>query len=114
MDYLYGEFTKEQIAEAVRLMHSDIHKLLVYKDKNVEESIFSTDEEFVIFFDKLLFRFGGLNSLLGEPPQFVSLMSTLRGAYNEVTKKHFSYWKFRKAILDCHGYLKAIFEIEEE
>ena len=40
----------------------------------------------------------------------ITLMSTLRAAYDESLKKDFNYKIFRKAILDSHGYIKAIFE----
>lgn len=110
MQYLYGEFTDEQIDEAVKSMHNDIHKLLLYKDKNITERIFNSEEDFIKYFTNLLFRFGGLNELLGEPPQLVTLMSTLQAAYDEVQCNKFRYKTFRKAILDCHGYIKSMFE----
>ena len=112
MQYLYGEFTDEQINKTVISMHSDIHKLLLYKDRNITEQIFNSEEDFVNYFTNLLFRFGGLNELLGEPKEMVDFMSTLQSAYDEVTNDNFQYKVFRKAILDCHGYIKAMFERE--
>ena len=44
MQYLYGEFTDEQVQEAVRVMHNDIHKLLLYKDNQIDEVIFKPPE----------------------------------------------------------------------
>lgn len=114
MQYLYGEFTDEQINETVIQMHNDIHKLLVYKDRNITEQIFESEEDFVNYFTNLLFRFGGLNELLGEPKEMVDFMSTLQGAFDEVTSDRFRYWRFRRAILDCHGYIKAMFEKEDD
>lgn len=110
MDYLYGKFSNIQILEAARKMHSDIHKLLLYKDKYIIEKIFNNDEEFNAYFENLLFKFGGLNSLLGEPNLMVVLMATLNAAYHEAQKESFNYKVFRKAILDSHGYIKAMFE----
>ena len=111
MQYLYGEFTDEQINKTVISMHNDIHKLLVYKDPEITEQIFNSEEDFVNYFTNLLFRFGGLNELLGEPKEMVSLMSTLQGAYREIRNpKKYKFWRFRRAILDCHGYIKAMFE----
>ena len=110
MKYIYGEFTDNQIKEAVRAMHSDIHKLLLYKDKKIEEIIFVSEEEYMAYFKNLLFRFAGMNELFGEPPQLVAFMSTLQAAYDEVSADHFRYTVFRRAILDCHGYLKTMFE----
>lgn len=110
MKYKYGEFTNEQIHETVVLMHSEIHKLLLHKDKKIDEKLFESDEDFINYFKNLLFRFGGLNELLGEPQTMVDFMSTLQAAYDEVTSKHFRYLTFRKAILDCHGYIKEMTE----
>lgn len=114
MHYLYGEFTDEQINEAVKQMHNDIHKLLLYKDNKIEEKIFDSDEDYIKFFTNTLFRFGGLNELLGEQTQMVSLMSTLQAAYDEVQSSSFRYKTFRRAIFDCHGYIKSMFELDEE
>ena len=114
MQYLYGEFSEEQINQAVLLMHNEIHKLLLHKDKKITQQIFNTEEDFINYFSNLLFRFGGLNKLLGEPPKMIEFMSTLQGAYDEVLSENFRYATFRKAILNCHGYLKAMFEIDEE
>ena len=108
MQYIYGEFTDKQISQAVRVMHNDVHKLLLYKDRDVEKTIFETEDDFITFFRNLLFRFGGLNELLGEPDYMVALMSTLQAAYDEVFRKHFRYGVFRRAILDCHGYIELI------
>lgn len=114
MQYRYGEFTDRQIKEAVRSMHNDIHKLLLYKDKKFEDVIFSSNEEYIAYFNNLLFRFGGLSKLFNEPPQLVSFMSTLQSAYDEVLSDNFRWKIFRKAILDCHGYIKLMFENENE
>ena len=110
MDYLYGKFSDKQIKELSRAMHSDIHKLLLYKDIDIKENIFKSENEYLHYFDNLLFKFGGLNTILGEPKKMITLMSTLRAAYDESQKKDFDYKVFRKAILDSHGYIKAIFE----
>ena len=114
MKYLYGEFSDKQIDYAVVSMHNDIHKLLLYKDNKVTEVIFNSDEDFVNYFTNLLFRFGGLNELLGKPMEMVDLMSTLQSAYSEVLSNNFNYRVFRRAILDCHGYIKAMFEKEDD
>lgn len=110
MKYKYGEFTSEQIKGTVNSMHNDIHKLLLHKDKNITEQIFNSEEDFVSYFTNLLFRFGGLNELLGEPKTMVDFMSTLQAAYDEVLSEDFDYWVFRRAILDCHGYIKEMVE----
>ena len=108
MQYLYGEFSDEQITRTINTMHNEIHKLLLHKDKKITEIIFDSEDDFLTYFTALLYRFGGLNKLLGEPYEMVALMSTLQAAYSEVTGEKFDYKKFRKEILDSHGYIKSI------
>ena len=96
MDYLYGKFADHQIEVAASIMHGEIHKLLLFKDRNTEDTIFENDEDF----------------FMGEPEQMVAFMSTLEAAYEEVLKpkNEYRFWRFRKLILDAHGYLKMMFE----
>lgn len=110
MQYIYGSFTDKQINEAVRAMHSDIHKLLLYKDKTIEEKIFEDDEAFLVFFENVMFKLGGTKTLFNDNGLMVTLMATLQGAMDNFKSDHFSYKKFRRAILDSHGYIKTMFE----
>lgn len=110
MTYKYGEFTDNQIDVNAKFMHGEIHKLLLYKDPNIELDIFRNDDDFLTFFRNLMYRFGGLNELLGEPDQMVALMSTLQAAYDESLKDNFEWATYRRLILDVHGYIKAVFE----
>lgn len=109
MDYLYGVFTNEQMTYCARKMHGEIHKLLLHKDPNIFDKVFDSDAEFYSFFINILKRYGGLNELLGEPREMVSLMSTLQAAYNESQKLDFDFTEFRRLIFDAHGYLTQTF-----
>ena len=110
MQYIYGTFTDKQINEAVRAMHNDIHKLLLYKDKTIEEKIFEDDEAFLVFFENVMFKLGGTKTLFNDNGIMVTLISELQAAFDNAKSDHFSYKKFRRAILDSHGYIKAMFE----
>lgn len=110
MEYLYGTFSDRQIEVNAKYMHNEIHKLLIYKDNDVTKKIFNSENDFLNYFNNLLFRFGGLNELLGEPDYMVSLMATLQAALDEVTSENYDFHKFRHLILDSHGYIKAMFE----
>mgnify|MGYP007069851954 CR=1 FL=1 len=114
MKYLYGEFSTEQIQLNAKLMHSEVHKLLLYKDKNVTQEIFSNDEDFQVYFKNLLYRFGGLNELLNCPTQMVALIATLQSAYDLAKNNSFNYCEYRRLILNAHNYIKIIFEEMEE
>lgn len=110
MDYLYGEFSKEQIRDIEKVMHNAVHRLLLYKDRFIEDKIFNSDEAFKRYFEDVLFKFGGFNKLLGCPKDMVILLSTLQAAYEISDSDEYSYGIFRKAILDSHGYIQKIFE----
>lgn len=110
MEYLYGEFSDKQIEYNAVSMHNAIHKLLLYKDKNVSGLIFDSDEQFKHYFKNLLYRFAGFNTILGEPVQMVSLMSTLQAAYNEIENDDFNFMTFRRLILDAHGFISSMFK----
>ena len=98
MQYIYGSFTDKQINEAVRAMHNDIHKLLLYKDNTIEEKIFEDDEAFLVFFENVMFKLGGTKTLFNDNGLMVTLMATLQGAMDNFKSDHFSYKKFRRAI----------------
>lgn len=110
MDYIYGNFSDKQMKSTENYMHNNIHKLLLYKDQLIEDKIFTSDEEFKEYFENVLFKFGGLNTLLGCPDEMVILISTLQAAYDLVDSPKYTYKLFRKAILDSHGYIKKICE----
>lgn len=110
MEYIYGSFTKRQIKEAAHVMHSDVHKLLLYKDNRIEEKIFENDEAFLIFFQNVMFKFSGTKTLFNNNGIMVTLMATLQAAYDEVISDEFDYMTFRRAILDSHNYIKQMFE----
>ena len=74
MRYIYGDFTDKQINEAVRAMHGDIHKLLLYKDKTIEEKIFEDDEAFLVFFENVMFKLGGTKTLFNDNGLMVTLL----------------------------------------
>lgn len=43
------------------------------------------------------------NSLLNDPPEFVSLLSLIEGTRLETHKADFNFHDYRKAILDAHS-----------
>ncbi len=110
MTYKYGNFTKQQIKDKSKIMHSEVHKLLLYKDKNVSQEIFTDDVAFLSYFSNLLKRFGGLNELLGCPSEMVDFMSTLEAAYKMVQSNDYNFCEYRRLILDAHGFIKDMFE----
>lgn len=109
MKHSYGEFSDKQIIDNAKLMHNEVHKLLLYKDPNVRIDLFNSEEDFYNYFQNMMIRFDGLNSLLGYPTQMIGLMSTLQAAMN-LCKDNYDYKTFRRLILDAHGYITKSFE----
>lgn len=108
MTYEYGEFTDRQVELAVKNMHGELHRLLLYKDKDIKDKIFESESEYLSFFKGVMLRIGGLNTLLGNPKEMISLMSSLQAAYDISKGSDFDFRIFRKLILDSHGYLSMI------
>ena len=114
MTHLYGTFTDKQMKSNAEIMHSEVHKLLLFKDKNVNQIIFNNESDYLSYFSNLLSRYSGLNELLSCPVEMVSLLSTLQSAYDMVTSDKYNFCEYRRLILDAHGYIKSIFEKESE
>jgi len=55
-------------------------------------------------------RIGGLNDILFEPPELVTLLSLLQAARKEAQNKDFEFKKYRKLILDSHSLIDKIKE----
>ncbi|MFR3658986.1 MAG: hypothetical protein ACLTWK_12045 [Eisenbergiella sp.] len=110
MEHIYGNFSNKQIYVNARLMHGDVHKLLLYKDPSVTDVIFEDDCSFLNFFKNLMIRFSGFNSLLGKPAYMISFLSTMQAAYDEACNPEFDFQKYRHLLLDVHGYIKRMFE----
>lgn len=102
MRHLYGTFSPTQIQEQKKSLHNSVHWLLIYKEENYEH--------LDAYFESLLMRIGGLNEILLEPPELVTLLSLLQAARNEAFKDNFEFKKYRKLILDSHSLIDKIKE----
>lgn len=102
MMHLYGHFTPTQMKEQKKSLHNSVHWLLIYKEENYEY--------LDAYFDSLLLRIGGLNDILFEPPELVTLISLLQAARKEACNVDFSFKRYRKLILDSHSLIDKIKE----
>lgn len=114
MNHLYGTFTNNQVKMYAKVMHSEVHKLLLFKDKDINQVIFDDESDFLSYFSNLLYRFSGLNELLHCPPLMVALLATLQSAYDMAKSQDFNFCEYRRLILDAHGYIKSVFEESED
>ena len=102
MTHLYGNFTKTQMKEQKKSLHNSIHWLLIYKEEEYEY--------LDAYFESLLLRIGGLNDILFEPPELVTLLSLLHAARKEANDDKFEFKRYRKLILDSHSLIDKIKE----
>ena len=102
----YGEFADMQISEIKEVLRKRIFfLLLVAEDLEAKEKFPEVNLEQSN--TTLLWRISGLNELLGEPPELVTVLSLLEEAKNSITE-NFDFGKYRKLILDAGAEIMKI------
>lgn len=98
-NHKYGEFADMQISEIKEILRKRIFfLLLVAEDLEAKTKFPEVDLEQAN--TTLLWRISGLNQLLGEPVELVTVLSLLEEAKNTI-KPDFDFAKYRKLILDA-------------
>ena len=104
--YKYGEFADMQLTEVTEILRKCIFfLLLVAEDMETKERF--PDVNLETANTTLLWRISGLNKLLGEPPELVTVLSLLEEAKSMITHD-FNYAKYRKLILDAGNEITKI------
>lgn len=104
--YKYGEFADMQISEIKEILRKRIFfLLLVAEDLEAKEKFPEVD--LMQANTTLLWRISGLNKLLGEPTELVTVLSLLEEAKNTITD-NFDFAKYRKLILDAGAEIMKI------
>lgn len=109
MNYRYGNFTKDQIAETKQKMRKQIFFLLLIVDPVNAEEYDNVDVNEAI--ENVLDEFGGLNDLLNYPQELVEIMSLINSAKIEYNCRNFKWSKYRKLILDAGNKVLQIKEV---
>ena len=111
LEHRYGEFTKQQISEIKQFLRKQIFLLLIYVDPETNEEYkhVNVDNAFM----HLLYKLGGLNSILCEPPELVTVISLLEAARIEYGKgeENFDFKIYRKLVLDSGAEILKIKEV---
>lgn len=112
MKNLYGEFTTDQIMQTKKSLRGSIFFLLLCVDPQTSHEYKNVDVNKC--FTGLLLRLGGMNDLLMNPPELVTVMSLLQAAFNEVNKDvdKFDFNIYRKLILDAGAEIQKLREEE--
>ena len=108
MKHLYGEFSKNQILQTKKSLRGTIFFLLLCVDPKTSWEY--TDVDVNKCFMSLLYKMGGLNKLLFEPVEIVTVMSLLQAAFDELNKAEFDFGIYRKLILDAGAEIEKLRE----
>jgi len=92
----YGEFADKQISEIKEILRKRIFFLLVVAEDNSK----FPDVNLPLAHTTLMWKISGLNELLGEPTELVTVLSLLEEALINL-KTDFDFAKYRKLILDA-------------
>lgn len=110
MLHKYGEFTDNQIDSAIILIRKQIYYLLLCVDPKTKNDYINVNIPKA--FDSLLIKLGGLNSILFEPPEMVTIISLLEAALCEYNNPEFDFKVYRKLILDAGNEVLKIKGVE--
>lgn len=107
MIYKYGEnLVESQFEEFKDKLHKEIHWLLIYKDPRETEKY--SHVNFNKYFEGLMRRLDGMNSLMFYPKNMIFLLDNLEAAYLETIKDDFNYSAYRKLIFDAQASVDKI------
>ena len=113
MKHLYGEFTQDQIAQTKKSLRKSIFFLLVCVDPNTSQDCKDVDVNEC--FKGLLLKLGGMNQLLMNQPELVTVMSLLQAALMEYNSPEFDpevdFHVYRKLILDAGAEVDNLKEV---
>ena len=98
MDYKYGTFTDEQFNDALLKIRKKIFFLLLYVDPKTKDEYARIDINGA--FENLLYELAGMNSILSNPPELVTVCNLLEAARMEYFADDFNFRVYRKLILD--------------
>lgn len=109
MKHLYGEFTQNQIAQTKKSLRGSIFFLLLCVDYKTSHEYKDVDVNKC--FKGLLLKIGGMNQLLMNQPELVTVMSLLQAAMNEYNDPEFDFKTYRKLILDAGAEVDKLKEV---
>ena len=106
----YGEFADLQISETKNLIRKRIFFLLLVAE-DLENKIKFPEVDLYEAHDHLMWNISGLNELLKQPQEIVTILSLLEEA-KSLIKSDFNFGKYRKLILDAGAEVLKIKESE--
>ena len=109
MNHLYGEFTQNQIAQTKKSLRGSIFFLLLCVDNKTSHEYKDVDVN--KNFEGLLLKIAGMNELLMNQPELVTVLSLLQAAMIEYNSPEFNFRTYRKLILDAGAEVDKLKEV---
>ena len=103
VSHKYGEFADMQISETKEILRKRIFFLMLVAEDNGK----FPEVDLVKAHTALMWRLAGLNDLLNQPTELVTVLSLLEEALNTI-KTNFDFAKYRKLILDAGAEIMKI------
>lgn len=108
VEHKYGEFSDGQFEEAKTFLRKQIFALLLYADPALKDKYEGYDINKA--FSTLMYKIGGMNSLLKESPALVCILSNLEAALLEYQNPNFNFKVYRRLILEAGSFVLKINE----
>lgn len=108
----YGTFSQEQISETKINLRKKIFFLLLFVDPKTKDNYPNVDIKQAFY--SLIHRISGLNTLLGEQQELVTVLSLLQEAINIYDTEDFEFSTYRKLILDAGAEIMKLKEVSED
>lgn len=111
MKHLYGDFTTNQIVQTKQSLRKSIFFLLLCVDPQTANEYDKEDIDINKCFNGLLLKLGGMNEVLMNQPELVTVISLLQAALMEYNSPYFDFKVYRKLILDAGS---EVLKLKEE
>lgn len=110
IQHKYGEFATKQLSDTKYILRKRIFFLLLVAEDTSHEQF--PDVDLLEAHTSLLWQISGLNELLGEPQEIVTVLSLLEEAKQMIETNDFDFAKYRKLILDAGAKVMCIPETQ--
>ena len=100
METIYGDIKKEQLENYKKLMHKNVHWMLLYKDPALTSKFANIDYEQAFICTQR--KMAGFSRLTGDSPEVVEILVCLEGAKITADTKPFNHKAYRKLIFEAH------------
>lgn len=109
MKHKYGTFSQNQMVLIKQELRKSIFFLLLCVDPKTKQDFPEVNVDDA--FKGILYKLGGLNSVLYEPVELVEIISLIEAAHMQLIDNNFDFKVYRKLILDAGAKVLSLQEV---